>query len=89
VALLNIKLFDDWKATFVKSWSNRINALNGIVLTLLAAWPTAAVDLWNVLPAFLQSFLPQHFALFIPLALTGLSMWARVVIQEKMANGGK
>lgn len=89
MALLNLKLFEDWKKTFVTSWSNRINAVNALVLTLLAAWPTAPVDLWNVLPAFMQAFLPKHIALIVPLALTGLSMWARVVIQEKMANGGK
>ncbi len=87
--MVSLKLFDDWKKVFVTSWSNRINAVNAIVLALIAAWPTAAVDIWNVLPDFLKAYVPQNIAIIIPLTLTGLSMWARVVIQEKMANGGK
>jgi len=86
---MRFKLFDDWKQVFVTSWSNRITAVNALLLALLAAWPTAPVDVWTVLPDFLKAYLPQHVALGVPLLLTGLSMWARVVIQEKMENGGK
>ncbi|AOR76554.1 hypothetical protein [Novosphingobium resinovorum] len=86
---MRFKLFDDWKKVLVTSWSNRITALNAVLLAILTAWPDALVDIWTWLPAALQAQVPQHIALALPLVLSGLSMWARVVVQEKLENGGK
>lgn len=52
VALHNVKLIEDWKATLAKSWLVRsLAVVTGVMSSVLSVYPTLFLDIWNLLPS--------------------------------------
>jgi hypothetical protein len=78
-----VKFLEEWRQ-WHRLWSVRLNLIGSALLSFLLAFPDVAVGAWNALPADMKAMLPERFAMFIPLAFFGLSMFARFVKQEKL-----
>lgn len=83
--IFNIR--DDWKAVLTKAWSVRLSAISAALTGIIVAWPTAAVDIWNVMPDAAKAVLPPRVVLVVPAALTLFSIWARVTVQKSHDDG--
>lgn len=77
------KLVDDWKEVLKRAWSVRFAALAAVSQTVLLAWPTFMLDIWNVMPDALRAHVPQNVAAVIPLILTAGAIAARVAVQKE------
>lgn len=70
-------------------WSIRLNAIGLSILAYVQIDPVGALSVWNMMPGEVRHVLPANIVTLIGLALFGLSMVARLVVQPNLdrANG--
>lgn len=81
--MVNLNLIPNWKH-FWRFWSLRLGALGTVLTSLLIAFPDVALQAWNILPDDLKGFIPERFAPMLGVVIFVLSMFARVVKQNKL-----
>lgn len=80
---IRLKLIDharDWW----RLWSIRIGALGTVLASTFVAFPDIALNVWNMLPADIKQHFPPEYVSFFGIGLFALSMFARVIRQDKL-----
>lgn len=84
---MKLKLVDDWK-TWPRRWSVWLGTMGSALVTLLIAWPDAAITAWNLLPADLRALIPPKYTPLIGVGIFVLSMFAQMIKQQKLQPPG-
>lgn len=71
-----------------KLWSLRLGALGSALSAWLIASPEAALYVWNLMPNDLKSALPAQYVPLIGVFVFVMSMFARLVKQDKVNKNG-
>ena len=82
-----MKLVDNWR-TWHKRWSVWLGTLGTAIVSLLVAWPDAAIKAWAILPAELRAAIPSKYMPLIGVAVFVVSMLAQLVQQKKLQKPG-
>jgi len=69
-----------------KLWSIRFNAMGLAILAWVQVDPVSVLAVWNMMPPAVTRALPPTAVTWLGMALFGLSMVARVVVQPKVRN---
>lgn len=84
---MRIRLIAYWREWW-KLWSLRLGALGTAVSGILIASPDAALYVWNLMPSDLKATIPPDYTPFIGVFIFVMSMFARLVKQEKLNKHG-
>jgi hypothetical protein len=76
-----MKLIPDWRQAW-RWWSVRVPALGALMCTIAIISPDAASALWHALPADLIASLPQPVQLLVPIAISAMTIVARLLDQR-------
>lgn len=91
MALLNVKLIDDWKATLTKSWLVRsLAVVTGVMSSVLSVYPTLFLDVWNLLPDGVTANVSPTVGAVTPLVLLLIGVVFKVgpqLFEKKAASG--
>lgn len=79
------QLVHNWKKMW-KSTSVQLAAAGSAVTAYLLSDPNAAQELWNAVPIVVQQAVPAKYTPMIGVAITLLSIPARIVKQNKVSG---
>lgn len=82
-----MKWIDDAARKSWRLWSLRLQALGLALQSAFLTWADLPVTLWNMMPAEVKAWLPEHVIAFVPLALFIAAAIARLIKQEKLSDG--
>lgn len=81
-----IKLIDDWRKLAWKFWSIKLGTIGTTLTSILILWPDSALYLWGAMPEEVKNMLPPEYVPMIGVVIFALSMFARLVKQQKLDN---
>lgn len=81
---MRIKLIHDWRKLAWKFWSIKLGAVGTTLTSLLILWPDSALYLWGAMPEEVKAMLPPQYVPMIGVVIFALSMFARLVKQQKL-----
>lgn len=86
--MIRIRLIENWQVWW-RLWSIRLGAIGAALMAYLTASPDAAITAWAMLPSEFKDVLPPDYLKYIGLSMFVLSLFARVVKQEKLPEVNK
>lgn len=82
---IRLRLVEEWRIVR-KRWSFIFSSFGTAILGYLTIAPDAIISAWNYLPDDIKAYVPQKYALFIPLVLFVLGLVSQYIKQQKLRN---
>ncbi len=85
---MKLRLVPDWRQVW-RYWSARATAAALSFLTFIQAFPDAAQQAWQAIPADLRGRVPERTALAVVTVLAAVSLLSRFVKQKGPSDAAK
>ncbi len=82
---LRVRLIDGWRKAG-KFWSIRLGVVGSALTSVFILWPESALYFWGAMPDEVKAWIPEQFIPMIGVSIFVMSMFARVVKQQKLES---
>ncbi len=82
-----MQLIDNWRQC-LRFWSVQLQLAGVAILTILEAFPDAAISIWAVLPADIRASIHPDAVRYAGYAIIGAGIIARIIKQTKLNDVG-
>lgn len=83
---LGLLEFVSGKRALFKTWSVWLGSLGAALSALIQAFPDAALQAWNTLPADVKSMLPEHYVGIAAAFLIAMAVLSQFIRQKNLTG---